>query len=84
MNNINIVQTVWGTDMHNDLVQYKEWITKVFKLLKDTENELNTYKRGCGLQLYNQMLSNGTLNAIIIAYQNNINYTQLYQFSLKS
>ena len=69
-------------ELHVNLVQYSQQIQEVFTLLAETENEPNTYKRSTKLQYYNQLLSNSTLNIIILAYEHNITYNELYNYTL--
>lgn len=58
---------------HDDIVQFKSFIE--LALNKDLRD--NTH-----LQYIKQLLCNSTVNALILAQQNNINYNELYQGTL--
>lgn len=79
---LQIIKQIWGNDMHNDIVQFKLQIKEYLQMLIDTENEPNTYKRGCQVDYYNQILSNNIINSLTLAYQNGICFNELYQYSI--
>ena len=80
--NLNLIKQIWSDSMHSDLLQYKQYIQDYLQMLQDTEGEPNTYQRGIKTNYYTQILSNKILNSLTIAYQNNIKYNELYQYSV--